>query len=70
MVVRLNLHLWGKLPSRLRAECHSLIFHLLDTGHVVEELWNGVLKSGLRSWLAASLGLNAEAARRWISLWA
>jgi CRISPR-associated endonuclease/helicase Cas3 len=64
------LDIWGKLPKEGEGPYHPLICHMLDTGHVAAALWEGVLKDGLRSWFAAALGVDQDAAGRWLAFWA
>lgn len=64
-----DLDVWGKLSQGPPPRAHPLVFHLIDTGHVLERLWSGVFKPGLSSWLACCLGLEEEATRRWLCFW-
>lgn len=63
---------WAKTPQDHgdpheddRPPWHPLLCHLLDVAAVAETLWDRVLGSGVRAWVARELGLDASAARQW-----
>lgn len=62
------LLLWGKTDDRTGL-LHPLLFHMLDAGHVAAALWSHALPMGLKSELAAALGLDVEGAGRLMAYW-
>lgn len=61
------LLLWAKLAhSDEGFRYHPLLFHLLDTAAVAEQLWERGLSPRLRWKLAEGLGLPIDVAARWI----
>jgi CRISPR-associated endonuclease/helicase Cas3 len=59
------LRLWAKKDKAGRS--HPLVCHLLDVSAVALALWDRVLTESIRAWFAAGLGLEHEAARRWLA---
>jgi CRISPR-associated endonuclease/helicase Cas3 len=63
------LALWAKLGAGYPADYHPVPCHLLDVAAVARELWDHVLREPLRRRLSSPLGLEPEAAGRWVSFW-
>src|SRR5579875_2061121 len=65
--------LWAKLARRPTGDptipptFHPLICHLLDVAAVAQALWSHALSPRMRAWLAEALGLDEDAAGRWIA---
>jgi len=63
------LTLWAKgAPTSSADPYHPLACHLLDVAAVALQLWESVLPSAARRWMAAGLGLCEEEAGRWVAL--
>lgn len=63
--------LWAKRrPGETAGTWHSLIGHCLDVMAVAQRLWEHSLPPPVRTRMAASLGLEEDAAMQWVSLWA
>ena len=59
---------WGKLGKEKEAGgFHPLLCHMLDVAAVAERTWDDVLTPAARRRLAAALGLDERAARRWVA---
>ncbi|MEV8546658.1 CRISPR-associated endonuclease Cas3'' [Streptomyces sp. NPDC051572] len=65
---QVDVRLWGK--ERGLPYPYPVICHLLDTAAVFGALEDALLDGGARRRIAAELGLDAEAARPVLSLWA
>lgn len=65
---QLNL-LWAKIGKGTYEERHPLLHHLIDVGCVAGHLWQGVLRQPARERFASALGLDTDAAGRWMSFW-
>jgi CRISPR-associated endonuclease/helicase Cas3 len=59
------LPLWAKYDRGTRSY-HLLICHLLDVGAVAAVMWDYVLCASQKRWLCELLGVNEEAAKRWV----
>jgi CRISPR-associated endonuclease/helicase Cas3 len=68
----LELLLWAKRQAENdgSSEYHPLVCHLIDVATVCRALWTDSLSVSLRAWLAGQIGLDEEAACRWIAFWA
>ncbi len=65
-----KIQLWAKLGSNAWPnEFHPLICHLIDVACIAEQLWENVLRPRLRNWICERLGLDAYAAKAWLSFW-
>ena len=64
------LSLWAKLGNAEYSGRHPLVCHLLDVGMVARQLWKKVLRDGSKKRIAEILGLEQEAAGRWVAFWA
>ena len=62
------LRLWGKTNKNDPKNYHPLLFHLLDVGHVTQQLWTQALSPRLRGRVAQALGLDEAAATRLVVL--
>jgi CRISPR-associated endonuclease/helicase Cas3 len=63
--------LWAKWSrSREPQTFHPLLCHLIDVAVVAETMWQRVLSARARRRLAAALGVDEDAAGRWIAFWA
>ena len=58
---------WGKLSADEPRTAHPLICHLLDTGHVMAQLWHCALMPTVRRQLAGMLQLPEDMAGRWLA---
>lgn len=66
------LHLWAKkkIADDGKEIRYPLLFHMLDTLAVAQELWDRSLQAGTRRFLAQRLGIPENEARSLISFWA
>jgi CRISPR-associated endonuclease/helicase Cas3 len=64
----LDCRLWGKEKGLPRA--YPVVCHMLDAAAVFSVLWDGLLGAGLRSRIAAALGLSEAEARAVVAFWA
>ncbi|MEU6313792.1 CRISPR-associated endonuclease Cas3'' [Streptomyces sp. NPDC047014] len=64
----LDVRLWGK--ERGLRWAYPLVCHLLDTGAICLELWDGLLSDRLKSRIARELCLSREEARLVVAVWA
>ncbi|MCS7294097.1 MAG: CRISPR-associated endonuclease Cas3'', partial [Dehalococcoidia bacterium] len=63
------LALWAKLGQQDETfRYHPLLFHLLDTVAVAEQLWERALTPRLRRAIADGFGISSEAAGRWATV--
>lgn len=58
--------IWGKYGDGASGH-HPLVCHLVDVLGVAERLWGDVLPSRTRAWVARDLGLDEDAAGRWVA---
>jgi len=63
------LQLWAKKSDEF-ADCYPLIFHMLDTVAVCEEIWEKCLQKSTQQFMAKELGLSSESARQLVSFMA
>jgi CRISPR-associated endonuclease/helicase Cas3 len=61
--------LWGKGETSTKT-FHPLVAHLIDVGAVAEQLWDIALTQSTRKYLADSLSMAPQEARRALSFWA
>lgn len=63
---------WAKLGENVwPVEYHPLVCHLIDVGQVARRLWDNVLRTYIRRWVALRLGLdNENATGAWMAFWA
>ncbi|MFC1417762.1 CRISPR-associated endonuclease Cas3'' [Streptacidiphilus cavernicola] len=61
---------WGKAGTQRPVTAYPLLFHLLDTAIVVQELWDRFLASNQRACIAAGLGISEAEARVVVAFWA
>ena len=60
-------HLWAKWSREDKLpRWHSVVCHLIDVSAVCEALWDRALNRGMKTALAADLGLDVDSARRWV----
>lgn len=63
--------LWAKWEGRRTPPTyHPLLCHMIDVAVVTQQMWDEVVSSTLRERWSACLGLDQDAARRWIAFWA
>jgi CRISPR-associated endonuclease/helicase Cas3 len=60
---------WAKF-SKNAGTFHPLLCHLVDVAVVAQAMWRGVLPPRARRRFADALGVDEEAAGRWIAFWA
>jgi CRISPR-associated endonuclease/helicase Cas3 len=64
---------WGKLGSKREDGSritHPLLCHMIDVAAVAQAMWQEVLSPAATRRLAGRLGLDPDAAGRWIAFWA
>ncbi|WP_158578650.1 CRISPR-associated helicase Cas3' [Spongiactinospora rosea] len=66
--MEIDLDLWGKSKGLDRP--YPVICHLLDAAAMAEALWESYLPPALRSFIANSLSVSEEAARKLVGFWA
>lgn len=60
------LKLWAK-KSDDSSDLYPLLFHMLDTTAVCEELWEKCLQKSAQQFMAKELVMSPESARQWVS---
>jgi CRISPR-associated endonuclease/helicase Cas3 len=60
------LKLWAK-KSDNSADRYPLLFHMLDTAAVCEEIWGKCLQKSAQQFMAKELAVSSESARQWVS---
>ena len=58
--------IWGKYGDGTRGY-HPLVCHLVDVLAVAESIWGDILPARTRAWVARDLGLDEDAAGRWVA---
>jgi CRISPR-associated endonuclease/helicase Cas3 len=66
--LRAGAPFWAKLSAD-QTEFHPVLCHLVDVGQVCHHLWSHALRESVRGRLSAAVGLDAEAAGRWVAFW-
>ena len=60
------LKLWAK-KSDNSDDRYPLLFHMLDTAAVCEEIWEKCLQTSAQQFMAKELAVSSESARQWVS---
>lgn len=66
------LHFWAKRKADGATDVvhYPLLYHMLDTEAVCQEIWDNCLQASAQRFVARELALSESEARVWISFWA
>ncbi len=62
-----NLQLFWAKKSEDSPDHYPLLFHMLDTAAVCEEIWGKCLQKSAQQFMAKELAVSSESARQWVS---